>query len=212
MEAIPPMSPRVESVLPALPATPRKPSPRATASPRRIGYMSPDAQETPLPDVRSRRRDQMIADLQEEQIARQRYARALKHRTQTVHQHAVMSVLLERRVAAMAVRAEMDLITCRNVTRRLAHIEPASEAEQVDLSERFNASLARLFPESKGHMWFKLFQAMDVDKSGRISFKEFCKGVRQVIHVRPEDVQESKVLLLSFLLSSWRHCPTCTQR
>ena len=94
----------------------------------------------------------------------------------------------------MAVRAEMDHRTGRDVTRRLAHVQPASEAAQVALSERFNASLARLFPESNGHMWFKLFQAMDTDKSGRIGFNEFCKGVRQVMHVSPEDVQASKVL------------------
>ena len=126
--------------------------------------------------------EQMAKELlaAQEEVQR-RFARAMRTRKQSVLKHAHESLLSDRRSSAAALRAEMDRHSGRDVTRRLSGVEPAPEKEVVALSKRFNKSLAHLFPESRSHMWFKLFQKMDPDESGQISFVEFQRGIREVL-------------------------------
>jgi Ca2+-binding EF-hand superfamily protein len=136
--------------------------------------------------------EQMAKELlaAQEEVQR-RFARAMRTRKQSVLKHAHESLLSDRRSSAAALRAEMDRHSGRDVTRRLSGVEPAPEKEVVALSKRFNKSLAHLFPESRSHMWFKLFQKMDPDESGQISFVEFQRGIREVL--KDDQVPENRL-------------------
>ena len=69
------------------------------------------------------------------------------------------------------------------MTDRLASIETASEAEVNELSQHFNATLhAHAATRQLG--WFKFFQQMDDDGSGRIAYEELARGVREVLGLK----------------------------
>ena len=78
--------------------------------------------------------EQMAKELlaAQEEVQR-RFARAMRTRKQSVLKHAHESLLSDRRSSAAALRAEMDRHSGRDVTRRLAGVEPAPEKEVVAL-------------------------------------------------------------------------------
>ena len=113
-----------------------------------------------------------------EQEMKRRFTRAVKTRNERVTKRALAVALADRISGAAKLRAQLDEFSCRDVTRKLAHVTPATDSEITELSQRFNMSLAGLFPEARGFMWFRLFALLDPDCSGRVSFYEFCDGVR----------------------------------
>ena len=192
------MNTGASAALPTLSECPRKLTARtpqtaqSMPSPRRA-----TKQQLPqFPDVLTPRHNvgasaaQIAEHLSLEHEARQRYVAAQKRRAESVHKTVTQTVLTDNRRNAEELRDQMDRISCRDVVRRLSNVRPADEADQTILSEQFNKKLAALYPEVKGHMWFKLFQAMDADGSGRICFVEFRRAIRKVLH---EDVATERV-------------------
>jgi hypothetical protein len=116
-----------------------------------------------------------------EQEMKRRFTRAVKTRNERVTKTALAGALADRISGAAKLRAQLDEFSCRDVTRKLAHVTPATDSEITMLSQRFNMSLAGLFPEARGFMWFRLFALLDPDCSGRVSFYEFCDGVRNIL-------------------------------
>lgn len=77
--------------------------------------------------------------------------------------------------------ADLDKRAGRDLTAQLreADVPAASEAEILEMSALFNAQMAAMRPrDSDGLNFFQLFKHMDVDGSGRISFRELTLMVR----------------------------------
>ncbi len=124
-----------------------------------------------------------------EQEVKRRFTRAVKTRNERVTKRALAAALSDRISGATKLRAELDEFSCRDVTRKLANVTPATDSEITMLSQRFNMSLAGLFPEARGFMWFRLFALLDPDCSGRVSFYEFCDGVRDILKESVSDAR-----------------------
>jgi len=79
-------------------------------------------------------------------------------------------------------------------------VPPASTDEVRELSVRFNEQLSALRPReaTSGNNFFRLFKHMDVDGSGRISFKELSRMVRGDLSIGKEQLTKDK------LQSLWR--------
>jgi len=60
----------------------------------------------------------------------------------------------------------------------------------MELSIRFNQALVDLIDDPQKRSWFKLFQAMDTDRSGRISYAEFSSMVRSVLGIDAASLAE----------------------
>ena len=97
----------------------------------------------------------------------------------------------------------------RDVTDRLASVETASEAEVLQLSQLFNATLhAHAATRQLG--WFKFFTHMDDDGSGRIAYEELARGVRDVLGLKRAQLPEPRLQSLWKALdddaSGWISC------
>ena len=75
------------------------------------------------------------------------------------------------------VKEENDRLSGRNVTARLAHVPRATKEETIAFSKEFNQKMARIMLPHEQE-WYRIFKAVDVDKSGRISIDEFTDIVR----------------------------------
>ena len=75
------------------------------------------------------------------------------------------------RAAASAVRQETDRLTGTHLRAKFERITPASDEELTVLSQLLNKQMVAIIADPKARGWFKLFQHMDDDRSGRISYR-----------------------------------------
>ena len=78
-----------------------------------------------------------------------------------------------------AARDDMDKRVGRDMNKKFAGIAPASPAAVLDLSKMINAEMATQPKHLRD--WFRMFQKMDEDGSGRIQFPEVEDMVRQIL-------------------------------
>jgi len=97
----------------------------------------------------------------------------------------------------------------RDVTDRLASVETASEAQMNELSQHFNATL-QAHAATRQLGWFRFFQTMDDDGSGRIAYEELARGVREVLGLKKAQLPEHRLQSLWKALdddaSGWISC------
>ena len=116
-----------------------------------------------------------------EQDARQRLARARRDLQRSASSTAVEHVRMRNKAKVEAVRADLDDLLGKGLTRKIANVNPASDDEVVALSEAFNLLLNAANPSSQDASWFVLYKAMDTNQSGHISYPELQHAVRSVL-------------------------------
>lgn len=101
-------------------------------------------------------------------------------------------MVIEKKAANQQQLSELARKSGKHLTRDLVSKEvPRAEEDEVrELSHRFNSQLAVLRPRdaTNGNNWYRLFKHMDVDGSGRISFKEFHHMVRHELCLLKADL------------------------
>ena len=71
-------------------------------------------------------------------------------------------------------------------------LAPADKETMQAMSELLNSKLT-LFPDPQTRTWYKLFQRIDNDHSGRISYYEFKGFVRQTLELNQERLPDAKL-------------------
>ena len=78
---------------------------------------------------------------------------------------------------------------------RKFNVPPVSSDELYRLSTLFNARMVELKPRAAadGRNFFRLFKHMDVDDSGRISFRELARMVREELKLGTAEMPLTKL-------------------
>ena len=88
-----------------------------------------------------------------------------------------------------AARDDMDKRVGRDMNKKFAGIAAASPAAVLDLSKMINAEMGTQPKHLRD--WFRMFQKMDEDGSGRIQFPEVEDMVRQILRLPKAAVSEA---------------------
>ena len=81
------------------------------------------------------------------------------------------------REAAKKVVEKLDAEQGRNVSQKLAGVEPADHERVVEMSKKLNEAL-QFVPDPAARSWVKLFNKIDEDGSGKMAYREFMRMVR----------------------------------
>jgi Ca2+-binding EF-hand superfamily protein len=120
----------------------------------------------------------------------------------------------ERRAkkAAQAEELRLQQDAEARFASRLARsgVTRASEEEVTELSRLLNTELMRQPSETRS--WFKLFNAVDVDGSGLITYKEFAMAFRDVLRIQRSTLPDRKLqsvwlALMESARDAGVHCP-----
>lgn len=122
-------------------------------------------------------------------VARQRALRKEATASSVSLMHA------SRRMRALSVRDEWDEATGKDITKALSQEERvATEAEVHAFSVKLNIALCREYPEARTQVvFFQLFEHMDRDRSGLVSWLELMRMIRELLRIPPEELSESDV-------------------
>ena len=74
-----------------------------------------------------------------------------------------------------------------------AGVTPASPDEVQALSALFNNRLAEMYEDPALRQWFKLFRHMDDDNSGRITYSELARTVREELQLPPRKLPDGQL-------------------
>lgn len=97
-------------------------------------------------------------------------------------------------VVVAAVRADTHAKRGTDLTHALVDVVPAPEEEVRYLSELFNAQLLQFDPDARN--FYTLFKHMDVDRTGRISFQELQRMVREELKLSMNTMPRARLLAL----------------
>ena len=133
-----------------------------------------------------------------EHDARRRLVRAQRRFEQIAPAEAVKKVKHGNVMAARQVRHETHELSGRGLVHTLAHIEPATDAELDKLANALHARSMDIFigidqNRQTDGLWWKLYQHMDKDRSGLISYSEVLDMVREQLGLSPTEMPEVKV-------------------
>ena len=92
----------------------------------------------------------------------------------------------------IAVQLAAELQQC--TPELLAEIQAADDETVRSLSEKLNDQIPKVITDPGARGWFKLFQQMDADGSGKIAFDEFAGMGRKEVRVSVEDVPTELLL------------------
>ena len=101
----------------------------------------------------------------------------------------------ERLQHAAALRADQRARVGTQYLASIRRVAVAEEEEVEALSSAFNAQLEWI---TGGREWFKLFRKVDDDASGRISYRELLRAVRDELRLPAAELADSR------LQSLWR--------
>ena len=124
-------------------------------------------------------------------------AKIQREKHAAARREAVREAQERKRQAAREVAEESDRLVGRDVTRLLADAPMPDDIEVVELSQLFNEQLVKHCPPEQRD-FFKLFKAMDLDGSHRISFAELTSVVRSTFRV------SERVLPADRLAALWK--------
>ena len=109
-----------------------------------------------------------------------------------------VKMVLEKKQSRKDVRDDQARRSGMRLTQHLVSndVQRASEEEVKELSNRFNAQMTLLRPReaTNGNNFYRLFKHMDLDDSGRVSFKEFASMVRHELALAKADVPTAKLM------------------
>jgi len=135
--------------------------------------------------LRPKRAAEMHEVLQMEHEARKACARKHRELLKVASASTKRMLHLRRREHAEALRAEYDAETGKDMKYKLRDVEPATDAEVVEWSNKLNVAMCRKWPQERGQStYFKLFRWMDRDGSGLITLYELDKMIRELLHLR----------------------------
>jgi len=135
--------------------------------------------------------------LKQEEMVRQRLIRLQSEIRAARAANAVERHRQDNKEIVRSMKNSYAEMSGANLSKMWKTVEPAAPEEVRELAELLNAKLA-IFPDPKTRTWFKLFNHMDDDRSGRISFKELLGMVREELHLTPN------ILPTSTLQAVWR--------
>ena len=99
------------------------------------------------------------------------------------------------REAAKSVIAKLDAEQGRNVSKKLAGVDAASEYQVVALSAKLNEAL-QFVPDPAARSWVKLFNKVDEDGSGQMAYREFMRMVRSELKQGAAELPKDELLAL----------------
>ena len=99
------------------------------------------------------------------------------------------------REAAKSVIAKLDAEQGRNVSKKLAGVDAASEYQVVALSAKLNEAL-QFVPDPAARSWVKLFNKIDEDGSGQMAYREFMRMVRSELKQGAAELPKDELLAL----------------
>lgn len=104
---------------------------------------------------------------------------------------------LEKQRTKQLMKQEQDRKSGKELTRfiQINDVPAASEEQVRQFSELFNKQMLLLRPRegTNGQNFYRLFKHMDIDNSGRISFGELRKMVREELRVGPEAMSKTEL-------------------
>ena len=93
---------------------------------------------------------------------------------------------------ARAARYTQEMQTC--TPARFDGVPAVDDKVLLALSRRLNKQIAIAITDPLARGWFKLFNQLDKDGSGKISFDEFAAMVRKELRVTQEDVSTDALI------------------
>ena len=100
---------------------------------------------------------------------------------------------VNKSMAVKAVRDETDRLTGTDLRAKFDKVKTAGDAEVTVLSELLNKQAIKIIADPNARGWFKLFNHMDDDRSGRISYKELIGMVREELRLDSDDLSDGRV-------------------
>ena len=105
------------------------------------------------------------------------------------------------REAAKRLRAERNARLHRHILEELSGAPAADAVTVTDLSRRFNKQMS-IIGKIKPMSWVKLYQHMDKDNSGLISYAEFSEMVRHELELPHQCLSEKNLKMVWLALDS----------
>ena len=105
------------------------------------------------------------------------------------------------REKAGRLKSERNARLHRHIKEELTDAPAADVASVTDLSRRFNEQM-RVIGKTKPISWVKLYQHMDKDNSGLISFAEFSEMVRRELEFPHQRLSEAALKMVWLALDS----------
>ena len=127
--------------------------------------------------------------------ARKRLMRLQRELEKTKLKSAMAMYHETRRTEVAAIRTDMAQRVGSDLTEKFACIETASKEEVRLLSVRFNVRMSQILLPSQQN-WFYLFRVVDADGSGRISYDEFERMIREPLKLKSGKLPNVKLQAL----------------
>ena len=137
---------------------------------------------------------QLVSAFGKEDEARRRYIASHRSLLKTAASCSQEMLLARRKAHAVALRAEYDLETGKDLKVEFADIEPATDDQIHSLAQHLSRALCVLFPQSRSQSsYFNLFRMIDKDGSGLISYYEFTKMIRELLKIPAGEMSETQL-------------------
>ena len=143
-----------------------------------------------------------VASLRVAEVSTRRRLVSIKRELQrAMSESAVLQAKAAKRHAVLKLKQDIEAKVGLDLNARIAHVPPATADEVYGLSVRLNQSLAKTvegggIPDGRqatGPAWFQIFKVMDDDHSGRISYSELDRGVRDCLKLSRGDLPEERM-------------------
>jgi len=145
----------------------------------------------------------LVELLEAQQEARRQLVSEHRSSLQESTTSSMRLLFAEKRARALSVRAEWDDETGKAITKALNSdldgVPVATESQVRSLSRKLNRAACRMYPDTRTQAaFFQLFQHMDKDKSGLVSYAEVQSMVRHHLKLSKQDLPEQE------LQATWR--------
>ena len=151
-----------------------------------------------LPPLVSESERPLSGALDRKQDAAHRLVQLQRELRREQSRYARIDAQERKQETVVAMRKEMDTLVGKDLTRELMEVVPAPDSEMLALAVQLNSKLlTRDNPHNlAGELssWYKVFQAIDIDHSGRISYSEFCGMVREKLQLKRSERNEDSLI------------------
>ena len=121
---------------------------------------------------------------------KQQQVAALRRALQLERLETERELLHHRRwEASNAYRAEMD----KDKIKPIKGDRSATDEEVMNMSLRLNRKMGQIEPDPLKRSWYRLFQHMDEDGSGKITYRELAKMVRGELELNKKELKEAEL-------------------
>lgn len=137
--------------------------------------------------------EQFKEALAAEQAAKRRLARIQKQLVRAASMSSLQEQKEKNRLEGLAVRQNYKQLVGLEITEKFAGTAAANDEEVLGLSMMLHEKMHKTFLEPS---WIKLFTWMDDDRSGRITFDEFEKMIREHLKLKTSALPEETLRAL----------------